>query len=1007
MHARSSLSTLALALTTVLASPFLAPHVAMLDVAFAQCANADGDAQCDTADPCPDDGLNDADGDGVCVGPRFNAPKTAGNDNCPSKANAPQTNTDGDDRGDACDTCPTTSGAAEDACLGVGFWGTRAPANVSRSESGMTTVAGLNYLIGGSETGTNVTEVYNPQTNTWTTAPPLPQALHHVQPVVVAGKIYVIGGLITWPGPSVATVNMFDPANPGLGWQARAAMPTSRGAAGCAADGIRIYCAGGLSSTDNNTAIAAMEAYNTVTNTWQQLAPMPRERDHFHATIVNGKFYAISGRDTAINSTFAFNDVYDIATNTWTQRAPLPTVARGGYASVTLQGRILIIGGEGPGNAPGTFPNVDEYDPVRNTWRALTNMPTRRHGIGATISTAEDGVTEKVYVATGGPVRGSSNTNVHEVFTFGAPDLVCFAPGNDASGVFTGVMTTGAQYTGGADADPALDNLAAPLLFASSNVNTTDGNNNDKATFTVTLPHAANWYLWGRFYYDGSAATNDANSFFAKVDGAAALKFGNHSGQYRKWHWDGNGQTETGAIDALAVGNLSGGTHTVTLARREVTPVPPRLDLVCLSEGTSPPSDADACDAAPAGACGGAGETTTTTTTTTLPGEDLVCFAAGGTDPTGVLAGAMTKNTQFTNGADDDLLRDNLTSPLVFANSATNAVNGGSGDKVTYTVPVPSSGTWFLWGRFYYPVAPGTNGANSFLARMDAQALKKLGNNLGFHQKWHWGGDGTFENGTPTGLPLGSLAAGNHTLVIEKREVTPTPPRIDVLCLSKNAVTPPSDAEACDAGACPPLGSTTTLPPTTTTLPEFDGVCVPAGITDPQVVFAGAMTKSTQFTNGADADPTRNNLTSPLVFANSTTNSTGGGSGDKVTYTLQVPSGGQWFLWGRFYYPVAPGTNGANSFLARVDAQSLRKFGNNLDFHQRFHWGGDGNAETGTPSAIALGTLSAGTHTLVVEKREVTPTPPRLDVICLTHSGTTPPSDAEAQAGICATVGCP
>jgi N-acetylneuraminic acid mutarotase len=683
----------------------------------------------------------------------------------------------------------------------------------------MASLAGRNYLIGGSEAGTNVVEVYDPVTNTWTTAPSLPQALHHVQPVVVQGKIYVIGGLVTWPGPSVATVRAFDPANVGLGWQTRAAMPTARGAAGCAADGIKIYCAGGLSTTDNNTAIAAMEVYNTVTNQWQALAPMPRERDHFHAAIVNGKFYAIAGRNTAINATFSFNDVYDIATNTWTQAAALPTQARGGYANAVVEGRILVIGGEGAGALPGTFGNVDEYDPARNTWRALTNMPTPRHGVGAAVNAAEDGATEKVYVATGGPVRGSSKTDVHEVFAYG-------------------------------------------------------------------------------------------------------------------------------------------------------------------TDGTS----------------------------------SLVCFAAGGTAPAGTFGGAMTTGTQFTAGADDDPLLDNLTSPLVFANSSVNSTSsGGSPDKVTYTVVLPSSGAWHLWGRFYYPVLPGTNDANSFHARLDAQALKKFGNNKDFHRKWHWGGDGNKETGTPTAIALGNLSAGNHTLVIEKREVTPTPPRLDVLCFSTQATTPPSDAEACDAGACPPLGSTTTLPPettttlsqTTTTLPAFDGVCVPAGISDPAVVFAGNMTTSTQFTGGADADPARNNLTSPLVFANSTTNSSSGGSGDKVTYTLDLPSAGPWYLWGRFYYPVLPATNGANSFFARLDAQTLKKFGNNKDFHQKWHWGGDGNQETGTPAAIALGSPLPGSHTLVVEKREVTPSPPRLDVFCLTHDGITPPTDAEALAGICALIGCP
>jgi len=287
-----------------------------------------------------------------------------------------------------------------------------------RREVGMTSLNGLNYLIG-DQAGTKTTEVYNAANNSWSTASnlTLPSLYHHVQPLVVKGKIYVIGGLLDWPGPSYDTVLMFDPANASAGWQKKAKMPTSRGAQGCAADGVKIYCAGGLSSTAGDTAIDVMEVYNTMTNSWKTLAPMPRDRDHFHAVILNGKFYAIGGRDTAVDATIAQSDVYDIATNTWSQVAPLPT-PRGGYSATVLQGRILVIGGEGKNPPDGTFPHVEEYDPARNTWRRLADLPTPRHGTGIGVNSVENSTRQRVYISCGGPKKGGTNSKVHEVFTY-------------------------------------------------------------------------------------------------------------------------------------------------------------------------------------------------------------------------------------------------------------------------------------------------------------------------------------------------------------------------------------------------------------------------------------------------------------------------------------------------------------------------------------------------------------------------------------------------------------
>jgi N-acetylneuraminic acid mutarotase len=418
--------------------------------------DADGDFIGDICDACSGDGCNDIDADGICANAGFMAPSTGDNDNCPDVANPAQTNSDTDAFGDACDLCPSDSDAAEDACLGTGFWSTHAPSLFARNEAGVVEADDKIYLIGGTLGATRrAVSIYDPATDVWSSGPSLPSPRNAIQPVAVKGKIYLIGGLDSFPGPSYDTVLIFDPAQPQLGWQSGAPMPTSRGAQGCAADGVLIYCAGGLSSTTGDTAVNVMEVYNTVTDEWTALTPMPRVRDHFMAAVIDGKFYAVGGRDTAVTPVFNFNDVYDIATDSWSTAAPLPT-ARAGFAAAVVQGRFLVMGGEGDGPSTGTYPDVEEYDPARDAWRSLADMKTPRHGFGAAVSDAGTPGMPHVYAISGGPVQFLSDSDINESFAYSlcTTDAEC----NDGNPCTDDVCFSGlCAFT--ANSDPCDDGL--------------------------------------------------------------------------------------------------------------------------------------------------------------------------------------------------------------------------------------------------------------------------------------------------------------------------------------------------------------------------------------------------------------------------------------------------------------------------------------------------------------------------------------------------------------------
>ena len=57
--------------------------------------------------------------------------------------------------------------------------------------------------------------------------------------------------------------------------------------------------------------------------------------------------------------------------------------AQGGLAAAALEGKLYAFGGEYFDNGGGVYPESWMYDPQIDSWTALTDMLTPRHGLGA------------------------------------------------------------------------------------------------------------------------------------------------------------------------------------------------------------------------------------------------------------------------------------------------------------------------------------------------------------------------------------------------------------------------------------------------------------------------------------------------------------------------------------------------------------------------------------------------------------------------------------------------
>lgn len=263
----------------------------------------------------------------------------------------------------------------------AGTWADLAPlAGGPRQETAVAVLGGKIYLLGGFTLGglSAAVEVYDPATDTWTDAAPLPATMHHVNAAVVGDTLYVLGFLES--GAFLANGAGFAYTEASGVWTPVASMPagTERGAAATATVGSKILVAGGF----RGGPVADASLYDPATDSWETLPPLPIARDHGAGASVNGVFYAIGGRGGDISAFAPAVFAFDPAVGMWCAKEPLPT-PRGGIATAVVGGRIVVVGGEGSSGVNGVFTEVEAFDPKANTWFTLTPLPVGRHGTGA------------------------------------------------------------------------------------------------------------------------------------------------------------------------------------------------------------------------------------------------------------------------------------------------------------------------------------------------------------------------------------------------------------------------------------------------------------------------------------------------------------------------------------------------------------------------------------------------------------------------------------------------
>jgi hypothetical protein len=232
-----------------------------------------------------------------------------------------------------------------------------------------------------------------PEEDSWETVKPTPiQGVHGA--AVLNGKIYTVG-YTTNP------LYEYDPAT--NDWTFKTQVPTFRDYFAIAACQNKIYIIGGRTGSEplHGDAITCglNQAYDPATNTWENKASMPTNRNQIEANVVEGKIYVMGGRTAGPDTTVNATEIYDPATDTWTVGAPMiyPVTS---FASAVVDAKIYVIGGQDEFDPRMNIDNVQIYDPAADTWSLGKSAPVTvwQAAAGATTGVAAP---KRIYVMGG------------------------------------------------------------------------------------------------------------------------------------------------------------------------------------------------------------------------------------------------------------------------------------------------------------------------------------------------------------------------------------------------------------------------------------------------------------------------------------------------------------------------------------------------------------------------------------------------------------------------------
>ncbi|WP_163990423.1 kelch repeat-containing protein [Pyxidicoccus caerfyrddinensis] len=225
-------------------------------------------------------------------------------------------------------------------------------------------------LVAGGAVGTVKpveTELYDPATGTWTVNGSLDEGRHgHTATLLQDGRVLLVGGYGT---NGYGKVEVYDPAT--NAWSILAGRQPQADHTATLLKNGKVLLVGG----NTNTALAFL--FDPTTNTLSSITP-PGEPLMLHTAT---RLDDLEGR-VLVGGGSGHSWLYSPDSGSWTFVAGQWTTNGYHTATLLLDGRVLLTGGEGPN---GLLRDAELFDPVTNTWTTTSPMFETRRGHTATL----------------------------------------------------------------------------------------------------------------------------------------------------------------------------------------------------------------------------------------------------------------------------------------------------------------------------------------------------------------------------------------------------------------------------------------------------------------------------------------------------------------------------------------------------------------------------------------------------------------------------------------------